>query len=108
MIFVRTVISPETVVFSLLFELRMAESPLTLRLLEVSEVILERGPEVLDRLLRRVLGDLPHPWERVVLEAIELAAQRCLGPSLASLGLPAPLSECQLYANRAVPQALAK
>src|SRR5262249_46498960 len=55
-IFVRTVISPETVVFSLLFELRMVESPLTLRLLEVSEVILERGPEVLDRLLRRVLG----------------------------------------------------
>src|SRR5215831_16692798 len=40
-IFVRTVISPETVVFSLLFDLRMAESPLTLRLLEVSEVILE-------------------------------------------------------------------
>src|SRR5215467_8041942 len=75
-IFVRTVISPETVVFSLLFELRMVESPLTLRLLEVSEVILERGPEVLDRLLRRVLGDLPHPCERVVLEAIELAAQR--------------------------------
>src|SRR5262249_56217728 len=41
-----------------------------------------------------VRGGVADAWERVVLEAIELAAQRCLGRPLASLVLPVPLSEC--------------
>src|SRR5215469_1539990 len=107
-IFVRTVISPETVVFSLLFDLRIAESPLTLRLLEVSEVILERGPEVLIAccgaflVTSRIHGNA---------SSLRLLSWR---RNAASDGL-SPASYCrfhsasaQLYANRAVPQALAK